>query len=283
MNLKRLFLLILLVVPVSGFTKATDRAPANTKIVSVNGTLSEILAAIGLEQNIVGVDVTSTFPASLKSKPKIGHNRNLSVEGILALGPDVVTGLSSDVNPELASQLKSAGVKLVLFTQELTPAGTKKLIREVSISFGNKAKGDALIKKLDMDLATASKLIKATTRPKVLFIYARGTGTMMVAGQHTPLEKMIELAGGQNAVKGFTDFKPLTAESLVQADPDVILLFSSGMKSLGGPIGLLDVQGINQTKAGKAKRFITMEGELLTGFGPRLGLAIAELAQKLKS
>jgi iron complex transport system substrate-binding protein len=55
------------------------------------------------------------------------------------------------------------------------------------------------------------------------------------------------------------------------------------MKSLGGPTGLLDVQGISQTKAGKAKRFITMEGELLTGFGPRLGLAIAELAQKLKS
>jgi iron complex transport system substrate-binding protein len=283
MNLKRIILLILLIVPVSGFSKALDQAPSNAKIVSVNGTLSEILAAIGLEQNIIGVDVTSTYPASLKSKPKIGHNRNLSAEGILALGPDVVTGLSSDVNPQLASQLKSAGVKLMLFTQELTPAGTKKLIREVSISFGNKAKGDALIKRLDMDLAAASKLTKATTRPKVLFIYARGTGTMMVAGQHTPLEKMIVLAGGQNAVKGFTDFKPLTAESLVQADPDVILLFSSGMKSLGGPGGLLDVQGINQTKAGKAKRFITMEGELLTGFGPRLGLAIAELAQKLKS
>jgi iron complex transport system substrate-binding protein len=283
MNLRKLVLLLMLTGPLSSSVSASEKPFAASKIVSVNGTISEILAAIGLEANIVGVDVTSTYPISLKNKPKVGHNRNLSAEGILALQPDVVTGLSTDIKPELADQLRSAGVKLVLFTQELTPDGTKKLIRAVSNSFGNKPKAEALIRKLDQDLVAASKLMKAGTRPKVLFIYARGTGTMMVAGQDTPLERMIQLAGGQNAIKGFADFKPLTAESLVQADPDVILLFSSGMKSLGGPTGLLDVQGISQTKAGKAKRFITMEGELLTGFGPRLGLAIAELAQKLKS
>lgn len=273
----------MLIGPLAGFGKANNKPLAASKIVSVNGTVSEILAAIGLEASIVGVDVTSTYPASLKSKPKVGHNRNLSAEGILALQPDVVTGLSTDIKPELADQLKSAGVKLVLFTQELTADGTKKLIREVASTFGNKPKAEALIKKLDADLTAASKLGKAAAKPKVLFIYARGTGTMMVAGENTPLEKMIQLAGGQNAVKGFNDYKPLTAEALVQANPDVILLFSSGMQSLGGPAGLLDVQGINQTKAGKTKKFITMDGELLTGFGPRLGLAVAELAQKIKS
>lgn len=283
MNLKRLTLILLLTGLSPAISRVSAQTPAKQKIVSINGAVSEILAGIGLEEHIVGVDVTSTYPASLKNKPKIGHNRNLSAEGILALQPDVVTGLASDLKPELASQLKSAGVKLILFNQELTPAGTKKLIREVSNAFGNKAKGEVLVKKLDQDLAAAARISNAAAKPKVLFIYARGTGTMMVAGQHTPLEKMIQLAGGQNAVKGFSDFKPLTPESLVQANPDVILLFSSGMQSLGGPSGLLDVQGINQTKAGKAKRFVTMDGELLTGFGPRLGLAIAELAQKLRS
>jgi iron complex transport system substrate-binding protein len=283
MNIKKIILLFILIGPLAGFVKAGNKPLAASKIVSVNGTVSEILSAIGLEANIVGVDVTSTYPASLKSKTKVGHNRNLSAEGILALQPDVVTGLSTDIKPELADQLKSAGIKLVLFAQELTADGTKKLIRDVANAFCNKPKAESLIKKLDADLTSASKLSKASSKPKVLFIYARGTGTMMVAGENTPLEKIINLAGGQNAVKGFTDFKPLTAEALVQANPDVILLFSSGMQSLGGPNGLLDVQGVNQTKAGKAKRFITMDGELLTGFGPRLGMAVAELAQKIKS
>ncbi|MEN0054642.1 MAG: ABC transporter substrate-binding protein [Mucilaginibacter sp.] len=279
--MKRIILAIILAV----FTlnaKAGDRLSVNTKIVSLNGTVSEILVGLGLENNIIGTDVTSNYPESLKSKPKIGHYRNISAEGIIALQPDVVTGLSTEIKPELAAQLKSAGIKLVMFTQDFSPDGTRKLIKDMSAAFGGQQQAAVLIKKLDTDLAAANKLNKTATKPKVLFIYARGAGTMMVSGDNTPLNKIIQLAGGQNAVTGFNDYKPLTSEALVAANPDAILLFSSGMESLGGATGLLNVQGINQTNAGKNKKFITMEGELLTGFGPRLGQAIAELSQKLK-
>src|SRR6187402_1693108 len=76
-------------------------AQTSPKIVSVNGTVSAILAGIGMEANIIGTDITSNYPATLKSKPKVGHNRNLSAEGILALQPDIVTGLSTELKPEL--------------------------------------------------------------------------------------------------------------------------------------------------------------------------------------
>ena len=263
-------------------TQASEQVPANQKIISLNGTISEILAGLGLEHNIIGTDVTSNYPESLKSKPKVGHNRNISAEGIIALQPDVVTGLTTEIKPELAAQLKTAGIKLVLFTQEFSADGTRKLIKAVAASFGGQQQAASMIKKLDTDLSAANKVNKTTTKPKILFIYARGTGTMMVAGDNTPLTKIIQLAGGQNAVTGFNDYKPLTSEALVAANPDVILLFSSGMESLGGAAGLLNVQGVSQTNAGKNKKFITMDGELLTGFGPRLGQAVAQLSQKLK-
>jgi iron complex transport system substrate-binding protein len=263
-------------------TAKADKVPANARIVSLNGTVSEILAGLGLENNIIGTDITSNYPESLKNKPKVGHNRNISAEGIIALQPDVVTGLSTELKPELVTQLKTAGIKLVLFTQELSADGTRKLIKDVSAIFGGTPKAAAMIKKLDTDLAAAAKLSKNAAKPKVLFIYARGAGTMMVAGDNTALDKIITLAGGQNAVNGFNDYKPLTSEALVAANPDVILLFSSGMESLGGVAGLANVQGVNQTNAGKNKKFVTMEGELLTGFGPRLGQAVAQLSQKLK-
>ncbi len=257
-------------------------AQVSPRIVSVNGTISEILAGLGMTANIVGTDMTSNFPLSLKNKPKVGHNRNFSAEGILALQPEIVTGLQTDIKPELVAQLKSTGIKLVLFSQKYSAEGTRKLIMEVAHTFGRKPKAAALIKKLNDDLAIATKNNKSVVKPKVLFIYARGTGTMMVAGNETQMGKLIELAGGANAVNGFTDFKPLTPEALVKANPDVILLFNSGMQSLGGTAGLLKVQGIAQTNAGKNKRFITMDGELLTSFGPRLGLAVAELAKKIR-
>lgn len=104
----------------------------------------------------------------------------------------------------------------------------------------------------------------------------------MVSGTGTSIDKIITLAGAQNAMTGFADFKPLSAESLVAADPDVILLFDSGLKSIGGIEGLLKVPGIAQTKAGKNKQVISMDGELLSSFGIRLPQAIQELNNKLQ-
>lgn len=253
----------------------------STRIVSINGTVSEILAGLGLEANIVGVDVASTYPSSLLNKPKVGHSRNIAAEGVLALQPDFVIGVSHDVNPELVDQLKTAGIKIWLFDHEFSTMGAKKLIRAVSDSLVMRRQGDSLINRLEEELKVAATIPFEEPKPKVLFIYARGTGTMMVGGAGTPTEEIIRLAGGQNAVTGFADFKPLTSEALVAADPDAILLFSSGMESLGGSLGLLQVQGIKQTKAGKNQHFIAMDGQLLTGFSPRLGQAVKELAEKI--
>lgn len=255
----------------------------STKIVSTNGTLSEVLVDLGFENNIVGVDVASTYPASLQQKPKIGHNRDISAEGVLALGANLVVGVTAMIKPEVAEQIQASGTNLLLFDHQYDVAGTKQLIRAVADSLQRPAKGDSILAELDSDLALADSIVaQSGSKPKVLFIYARGTGTMMVAGQRTQLDEMIELAGGVNAVQGFHDFKPLTSEALIAANPDVILLFDSGLSSLGGIEGLLQVQGINQTNAGKNRKVVEMDGQFLTGFGPRLGKAILELAKKIR-
>src|SRR5690606_13829300 len=103
-----------------------QKAPGE-RIVSLNGAISEVLCAIGLEQQIVGVDVTSTYPASLKAKPQVGHNRNISAEGILALNPTLVLGLKEQLTPQLQAQLKSAGVKTVLLEQSYSADGVRRL------------------------------------------------------------------------------------------------------------------------------------------------------------
>lgn len=248
------------------------------KIVSLNGAVTEIIAALGHEKEIVGVDVTSTYPETVKTTAKdLGHVRSITIESIVALKPTVIIGTDKDMSSELAEKIKAAGIEAHILTQDFSPEGTKKLIADVAGIIKN-TDFKALTDKIDADLAKIQPIAKA---PKVLFIYARGAGTLMVAGKNTPVEKTIALAGGQNAVTEFDDFKPLTPESLIKGNPDVILLFTTGLQSLGGVDGLLKIQGVEKTNAGKNKKIIALDGALISGFGPRVGEGAAALNAEL--
>ena len=224
----------------------------------------------------MATDKTSNYPESVNKLPKVGHNRSIQAEGILAQNPDIVVGIQKELNPKVIKQIKASGIKVVLFNQEHSIEGTKKLIQGVKDSLNFDIQNDSLNILIDQSI---NKLETFENTPKVLFIYARGAGTILVAGKNTQMDQMISIAGGQNAVSEFESFKPLTAEAIVSANPDVILMFTSGAKSLNGVFE--NVPGIMQTNAGKEKRIITMDGQYMSGFGPRLGKAALELNQEL--
>lgn len=252
-------------------------AVESKRIVSLNGSVTELIYALGAEQELVGVDVTSTFPDETKYLTNLGHVRKLAVESLLALTPTHILMLEDEVSPDLKDKLEKAGITLKTFPHPNDVQGAKNLVKEVADWIGKPEAAKAVIGKIDADL---KKTVPLEKKPKVLFVYARGAGTLMVAGEGTPLEKMIGLAGGENAGTGFTDFKPLTSESVIAANPDVILMFTSGAQSLG-PDGVFKVPGIAATNAGKKHALIQMDGQLLSGFGPRVGEAVFELNQQL--
>lgn len=258
--------------------ETTQPEQATHKIVSLNGAITEILSALGYQDQIIGVDVTSTYPKNIKEKATdLGHVRSISLENVIALQPTLVLASDKDLNPELIAKLQDAKIDVQTITQELSIEGTKKFIKDVAEALGD-AEYTVLIEKIDTDFAQVRTF---ETRPKVLFVYARGAGTLMVAGKNTPMEKIIALAGGENAVNEFEDFKPLTPESLVQSNPDYLLFFTTGLESLGGIDGTLQIPGIEKTNAGKNKNIIAMDGQLLSGFGPRIGQAAVELNKLL--
>lgn len=256
---------------------AQGQAPL--KIVSLNGTVSEVLSGLDMESNIVGVDVTSVYPENLKSKTQMGSSHSFNMEGIIAAAPDyVICTQERGLAPEQVTQLQQAGVKVWVLTQEYTIDGTKKLINELADSFKKQDAAKQMISKIDADLTA----VKSTdTKPKVVFIYARGAGTLQVAGNGTPMNEMIKLANGEPTTADFNGFKPLTSEAMVAANPDYILLFDTGLKSLEGAEGVLKVPGVANTNAGKNKGIIEMDGLKLSGFGPRVGEAVKELSEKI--
>ena len=249
------------------------------RIVSLNGTITEIICATGHEENIVGTDITSTYPEEINRVPKIGHVQNIQAEGIISLNPTIVFAKENELKPQLLKQIKAANIEIALFKQEYTVEGTRQLIKQITNKLFASKKGEILIENLDKKIA---KIQPLSTKPKILFIYARGVGTLMVAGKNTQMESMIELVGGKNSATKFNDFKPLTPESLVASNPDIILLFSTGLESLDGEMGLKNIPGLSETNAGKNKAFIAMDGQYLAGFGPRLGEAALELNEKIR-
>src|SRR3546814_229560 len=117
-----------------------------------------------MEENIVGTDVTSTYPASMQEKPKVGHNRNISAEGVLSLQPDLILARTEELNTALRSQFETAGVRVVSYKQEYSAEGTRTLIREVAQSLGQPGRASPIIGRLDKDLKTADRFVDTLSK-----------------------------------------------------------------------------------------------------------------------
>jgi len=255
------------------------------RIVALSGAITATVDALGLGKSIVAVDVTSTWPEQIKALPKVSRNRSVSAEGISSFRPDLVIAPEGDLSRETITQLKSLSIRVVNIRQQFSPGGALIFIRQIAAAVGLKEKGELLANKTAAALNLAAKQVKDSglKKPKVLFIYARGTGTMSVAGKGSSLDAIIQLSGGRNAIQEFNEFKPYTTEALVKANPDVILMFDFGLSSLGGKADLLRMPGVSFTNAGKNKRIVEMDGPLLVNFCTRLPEAIIELNKRLSA
>lgn len=264
---------------------ARSEAPgerASSRIVSVGGAITETVYALGAGERVVGVDTSSVYPAAVTALPKVGYQRTLSAEGILALSPDLVL-LSDEAGPPAAiEQLRGAGVRVERMPATKTIDATVARITAIGAAIGRPAEQLATAVRRDAEAARARVAGRPNASSFVL-LYARGAGTLMVAGSDAPGVATVELAGGRNAVAGFTGYKPLSAEVLIAAAPDVIVVPSRGLATLGGEAGILALPGVAETPAGRARRIVALDDLLLLGFGPRLGAAIDELAGRLRA
>jgi len=261
-----------------------DAAPK--RIITLNSALTETVFALGLGSSIVATDVTSESPAAAAKLPKVSKNRSVSSEGLIRYRPDIVLAIEGEVPRAVIQQLRTAGVKFVAIRQQYSSKGALNFIQDVANALGAENQGKTLVNTTQKALQEVELSIKKqpfSKTPTVLFIYARGTGTMSVAGKGSSIDEIIKLAGAQNAVQEFADFKPYTTEALVSANPDIILMFDFGLSSLGGKEAMLKLPGVRLTNAGKNKRIIQMNGPLLINFSNRLPEAIRELNSAMKA
>lgn len=252
--------------------------PEARRVVSVGGSVTEIVVELGAADRLIARDTTSNYPESILALPDVGYIRALSPEGVLALDPDLIISEEGAGPAEAVEVLRSAGIPFVEMPGAPTPEGIAEKILAVGDVLGLQDKAAELAASVTAGLDTAKARAATVTQPKkVMFILAIQGGQVMASGQGTEAEGIIELAGGVNAVTGFQGYKPITDEAVLTAAPDVLLMMDREGDLAIANADVLAHPALAQTPAAETGAIIRMDGMLMLGFGPRTPQAAADL------
>jgi iron complex transport system substrate-binding protein len=274
--------LMLAILAPSAAEEASGAFKNPSKIAAIGGSVTEIVYALGEQDRLVARDSTSLFPEAALKLPDVGYMRQLSPEGVLSVNPSGILALEGSGPKEAVDVLKKASVPYIEVPEAFDHAGILEKIRVVGTALGVPEKSAALAAEVDGKLKKAeAQTASITKRKRVLFIMSMQGGKILASGSDTAADGIIHLAGGVNAIEGFSGYKQLADEAVVTARPDVILMMDRSGDHAAADDDLFRHPAIAPTPAGEARKVLRMDGGYLLGFGPRTADAIHDLAVSL--
>jgi len=248
-----------------------------SRIVALNGGITETLFALGLGDSLVGRDVSSDLPEA-EPIEVVTQGHDVSPEGVLALNPSLVLADARTGPPEALAAIRNAGVPVVLVPEVWSLEEMPKRVRAIADAVGRSDAADAII------AASTSSPTRVRGEPVVAFLYLRGNAAVyLLGGDGSGADSLLEAVGAVDAGSraGLGAFTPLTPEALAEAQPDALLVMEKGLESVGGVDGLLALPGVAQTPAAKNRRVIVVPDGLLLNFGPRTPQTLRAIAGQL--
>jgi iron complex transport system substrate-binding protein len=247
-------------------------------VVLANG-VSEIIQSMNAQSIIVGRDISSTED-SLADIPIVTSGHQVLPEKVIALKPDLVL-IDASTGPKAAIEtIKSAGITVIETPESWSLEDLPIKVRAVGRAIGAQNQAEELVKQLNQYLDASA--VRNSTR--VAFLYLRGTSSVyLIGGAGSGADSLLAAIGAIDVGAQTLDrpFNTLTAESLAELNPDVILVMSKGLESVGGIDGLLKLPGVAQTRAGKNSAVIVVDDSLLLSFGPRTPSLVDALAKAI--
>ncbi|WP_434590930.1 heme/hemin ABC transporter substrate-binding protein [Brevibacterium sp. 1718] len=266
--------------------KKTDRILAMNQ----NGGIAAAVVGLGLGCNLVGRDIATDFTQVVPGAEQLplitqgGHEIN--AEAVLALSPDVVL-TDTTIGPYDAQlQLRNAGIPVIFisssYSDGVRSAGPQ--IREVADALGVPELGDKLAERTVREINDTQKAVAKLApedpadRPRTVFLYLRGN-IYYWFGVGSGADSLIQSVSARDvaAEVGFEGMSPTNSEALIKAAPDVIIVMTLGLASVGGIDKALELPGIKQTPAGKNRRLVDMSDYEVMSFGPRSAQVLAAL------
>ena len=249
-------------------------------VVLANG-VAEIMNSLNAKSILVGRDISST-ERELKDIPIVTSGHQVLSEKVIELKPDLVI-IDASTGPKSAlDQIKAAGIKIVETPESWTLSDIPTKVSAVASAIGAPAQGDLLNQAFDKELETSN----IATKPRIAFLYLRGTSAVyLIGGPGSGSDSLIEAIGATDVgAKSLPNpYNTMTAESLATLNPDVIIVMTKGLQSVGGISGLLKLPGVAQTQAGKNQAVIDVDDSLLLSYARRTPSLVTALPKPVEA
>ena len=259
---------------------STTNFSVSRVVVLANG-VAEIMNALNAKSILVGRDISST-EKELKDIPIVTSGHQVLPEKIIGLKPDLVI-IDASTGPKAAiDQIRTAGIKIVETPESWTLTDIPTKVSAVASAIGAQQQGNLLNQAFSKELKTST----IATKPRIAFLYLRGTSSVyLIGGPGSGSDSLIEAIGATDvgAQSLPNPYNTMTAESLATLNPDVIIVMTKGLQSVGGISGLLKLPGVAQTQAGKNQAVIDVDDSLLLSYGPRTPSLVTALAKAVEA
>jgi iron complex transport system substrate-binding protein len=261
---------------VRSISLSTDASFTASRVIVLANGVAEIIQSLNGQSIIVGRDISSTED-SLSDIPIVTSGHQVLPEKVIALKPDLVL-IDASTGPKAAIEtIRKAGISVIETPESWSLADLPVKVRAVGRAIGASDQAELLIEKINRSL----KVSTVSNKPRVAFLYLRGTSAVyLIGGKGSGADSLLDSIGAVDvgAAQLERPFNTLTAESLAALNPDVILVMSKALESVGGVEGLLALPGVAQTNAGKNSAIIDVDDSLLLSFGPRTPSLVQALA-----
>ncbi|WP_246668893.1 hemin ABC transporter substrate-binding protein [Ancylobacter sp. TS-1] len=281
MPLARILAVMGMVAALAQPAPGVEPAPAQ-RILAIGGAVTETLYALGLEDRIVAVDTSSTYPPrALAEKPNVGYMRALSPEGVLSVGPDLIIAVESAGPPDAVKVLKGASIPFETLPEARDAETVLANIRRVARLAGVPERGEELAQAIAADFAALAQMRARIAAPRsAIFVLSASGAAPVVGGAGTGAQAMFDLAGVANAVQGLNGYKPAVGEALLAADPYAIVLMKDQNHALSDD-AIRAMPAFAGARATAEGRLFRINGGYLLSFGPRTPQAARDLAARV--
>jgi iron complex transport system substrate-binding protein len=251
------------------------------RIISLAPNLTEILFALGLDKEIVGVTKDSNFPPQAKEKKVVGTFWQPDIEAMLALRPTLMVNLRIDQQAAVVSCMEAAGCR-VLTLQIETIDQLYQAMTEIGQAVGKKSDAEAMVKRLKDKQAEITARYAGRPKPKVLWVVQREP--LCVAGTSTFINNLIEIAGGVNAIEPTLNQYPrISEEKVLLSSPDIIIepVMDPDQTTTQHTTARAFYKRFSSIPAVQNGRIYVIDGDMVSRLGPRLDTAAELVAQCL--
>lgn len=242
------------------------------RLISLSPNITETIYAINRGAKIVGRTEFDNYPEYVEGIDSVGSLEDPDMEKIVDLLPELVIA-STNLKEENIEQLEEAGIKVLVFEDHKSFAGTYEVIKNVGIAIDAQSEAKQVIEDMNTTVNEVEEKVKGEKEKSVYYVVGYGKDGDFTAGGDTFIGKMIEMAGGNNIASDVEGWS-YNLDRLTEKDPEILIVSDrEGVKE-----DIQNAKGYKDLTAVKEGKVYTINEDILDRHGPRLSKGLRELA-----